>query len=226
VATPDLALAASAALLGCASVPHCAAMCGAPCAAVTARGGRAAPAFHLARVASYAAGGALAAASAATLGEWARASRGLLGLWVLLQAAMLVLGAYLLVRGRAPQSAGWRARAWRGPAALAGGPRIVHWGTLGASLAGGAWVAWPCAALQSALLVAALATTPLAGALAMAAFALSSATGLWLAPWLWRRCAAANLRSRALRGAGALLMLAAAWSLAHGLWIQIGALCA
>ncbi|MBV8380829.1 MAG: sulfite exporter TauE/SafE family protein [Paucibacter sp.] len=225
MAVPDLALVASTALLGVASVPHCATMCGAPCIAVTARGRGAVPVFHAARIASYAAGGALAAASVATLGDWARASRGLLGLWALLQAAMLMVGVFMLVRGRAP-GVGVSTGLKRQGAALAGTPQLVHWGTLGASLAGGAWVAWPCGALQSALLVAALASTPLAGALAMAAFALCSAAGLWLAPWLWRRLAAANLDGRAVRLAGALLMLAAAWSLVRGLWNQIGALCA
>ena len=224
MAASDFALIGSAALLGLASLPHCAAMCGAPCAAVTVRGRGAAPVFHVARVASYAAGGALAAASVATLGEWARASRSLLSLWVLLQAGMLMLGAYMLVRGRAPAFA---SAARSAPAAaLLGSEQVVHWGTLGASLAGGVWVAWPCAALQSALLVSAWASSPLGGALAMAAFALTSSAGLWLAPWLWRRMVAIGLNVHAVRLAGALLMLASAWALGRGLWSQLGALCA
>lgn len=56
-------------------------------------------------------------------------------------------------------------------------------------LAGLAWVAWPCGLLQSALLVAALATGPWTGALVMSAFAIGSSPGLWAGPWLLRRLA-------------------------------------
>ncbi|WP_420714729.1 sulfite exporter TauE/SafE family protein [Roseateles sp. SL47] len=55
------------------------------------------------------------------------------------------------------------------------------------ALAGLAWVAWPCGLLQSAFLVAALATSPVTGGLVMAAFALGSSPGLWAGPWLLRR---------------------------------------
>jgi hypothetical protein len=93
---------------------------------------------------------------------------------------------------------------------------------------GAAWIAWPCALSQSALLVAALAESPAQGALAMAAFALASAPALWLGPLLLQRWArsggpGASLVATAwpVRTAGALLALGSAWALGHGLWMRV-----
>src|SRR5262249_53330311 len=147
-------------------------------------------AFHLGRGLSYGLAGAVAAASAGTLAGWAQASRSLLAIWVLVHAGLLVLGAFLLVRGRMPAlpaGVAWRlGRPLPASPALASGWQPMRGPRSRAGLAGLAWVAWPCAALQGALVVAAMASTPLQGFLAMAAFALSSSAGLWLAPYLWR----------------------------------------
>ena len=74
--TPSLLLAAL--LMGLAGSLHCTAMCGAACTAITQAGGaRTSTAlwgFHLGRLASYAAGGALAAASVGALGAWSQAA--------------------------------------------------------------------------------------------------------------------------------------------------------
>src|SRR5262245_34640949 len=100
----DLALLGTAALMGLAGTPHCAAMCGAACIAVggSARGQPSA-AFQLGRLASYAAAGAVAAASVQVLGQLGRWTPLFAPLWVVVHAAALMLGAWLLVRGRQPQ---------------------------------------------------------------------------------------------------------------------------
>jgi sulfite exporter TauE/SafE len=210
----DAALITSAALMGLAGAPHCTAMCGAPCAAVSGQGGRAGwLAFHGARVASYALAGGVVAASAGALATLAQASPALRPLWTLLHLAALALGLWLLWQGRQP--------AWLGRTGLAGGrgsptlaaapvnasgrsgPAVatvalplpgqtrrtapLRRGVLTAGLAGAAWAAWPCGLLHSALLVAAMTQTAAAGATAMAGFALASSAGLVWGPWLWRR---------------------------------------
>lgn len=54
-----------------------------------------------------------------------------------------------------------------------------------AGLAGACRAAVPCGFLQSALLVAALATGPVTGAAVMAEFGLASMLGLWIAQGVW-----------------------------------------
>lgn len=247
----DLALIGSTALLGIAGMAHCTAMCGAACTALTGgqgtgvgagpgagRGGQGiatatatatAPAawvFHLARVGSYALGGAVAAASVgalANLAQWAPALR---PFWTLLHVAALGLGLFLLWRGRQP---GWMSavgRQQRSTPALAGAWQRVQF-PVKAAAAGGLWVAWPCGLLQSALLVAAMANSPWGGGLAMAAFAITSSGGLLLAPWAWRRWGARpGAQAGAVRLAGALLVGASAFALLHGLWPAFAAFCA
>lgn len=201
----DAALIASATLMGLAGMPHCAAMCSAPCALAAGKQ----PAKLLAgRVLGYTAGGAVVAASAQAL---ARASQGaalLQPAWALLQAALLLLGLTLLVRGRMPVWLG--ALTWR--------PQPRH-----AFATGMAWVVMPCGLLHAALLLAGLSGSVLGGASAMAGFALASTPGLAVAP-LWR----ARLLKRgaggevlALRLAGLALVLGAAWALGHGVWQRV-----
>lgn len=222
----ELPLIVSATLLGLAGAPHCAAMCSAPCAAATGGWPGNSAVFHLARVAGYAAGGALAAASVAVLAGWAQFSPALRPLWVLLHVAALALGLWLVLRARQPE---WMSR-WGTVAQVAppaGWQRLQGPGR--AALAGGLWVAWPCGLLQSALLVAALGSSAATGALAMGAFALASAPGLVAGPWAWKKLlqgGRAEARERlAVRLAGALLVAASLWALGHGLWQQIAAFC-
>lgn len=226
----DAALIASAALLGLAGTPHCAAMCGAACAAVTRRGqGAGQTSFHIARVAGYAATGAVAAASVGTLAQLGQWSPALRPLWTLLHVAALALGLWLLVTGRQP---GWLERLGRGGREFA--PQAGGWqrmrGPGQAALAGGLWFAWPCGLLQSALVIAALASSPAGGAAAMGAFAAVSGAGLALGPWLWMRlgggAAASAAAPWAVRAAGALLLAASGWAVGHGLWVQVAAFCA
>lgn len=227
----DLALFVSALMLGLAGAPHCTLMCSAACTAAVGRGGAASQtAFQLARLAGYAAAGALAASSVgllAALGQWSPALR---PLWTLLHAAAFGLGIFLLWRGRQPA---WLERlgrpGQRSQPALAGGWQRMQ-GPVRAAAAGSLWVAWPCGLLQSALVVAALANTAAGGAAAMAGFAATSGLGLVAAPWLWQRLGGGTLGAGAAvwatRVAGAMLAAASGWALAHGLWQQWLAYCA
>jgi hypothetical protein len=243
----ELPLIISAALLGLAGAPHCAAMCSAPCAAATGPGPGNAALFHLARLGSYAAVGALVASSVAVLAGWSQLSPALRPLWVLLHVAALALGLWLLVRAQQPA---WMARlgvvprpvaaaSWapvQGPVPAAGpalaapalaapaGPSRQR-----ALVAGSLWAAWPCGLLQSALLVAALGSSPATGAVAMGAFALASAPGLVLGPWAWQRLmrgsGAAARERMAVRAGGGLLAAASVWALGHGVWQEVAAFC-
>lgn len=243
----DLALLFSALALALAGVPHCTAMCAAPCAAVTGGGWQGAPgwrarqlSFHLARVAGYALAGAVAASSVGALAALAQWSPLMRPLWTLLHAAALVLGLWLLWHGRQPvwlESLG-RGRAHgslvaNGASVSASASTPDGWqrlrGPARAGLAGSLWVAWPCGLLQSALLLAALAQGAVGGALVMAGFALVSAAGLLLGPALWRwlggGAVAARFEVWGLRLAGAALVAASGWALTHGLWAQVAAFC-
>ena len=230
----EAALYASALALGLAGSPHCVAMCAAPCAAVTGGQGRPQLAFHLSRAAAYAAAGALAAASVNSLGLLAAASPMFKPLWSLVHAAALALGLWLLAVGRQPA---WIERIGRRSAAGArGGWQAMH-GPGGratrAAAAGALWVAWPCGLLQSAILVAALANTPLGGAGVMLVFAMATALGLLAGPWLWRRlgpgagggASAAGVGTLGVRVAGALLAAASSFALFKGAWAAVAAYC-
>jgi sulfite exporter TauE/SafE len=220
----DAALIVSAGLLGLAGAPHCTAMCGAPCAAAVGRSGTsAAVGFQVARAAGYALGGAVVASSVGALAALAQWTPVLRPLWTLLHVGALALGLWLLWQGRQPA---WMAAIGRSPQ-LAHGWQRMH-GPTRAALAGSLWIGWPCGLLQSALLVASLGGSALAGAAAMAAFAATSSAGLWLAPWIWQRLGregGAWAERWAVRAAGAMLVLASGWSLGHGLWARIVAYC-
>ncbi|MFT7724648.1 MAG: sulfite exporter TauE/SafE family protein [Roseateles sp.] len=206
----DAALIGSAALMGLAAAPHCAVMCSTPCA-LAARGREQQMRLLAGRLVGYGAAGAVAAASAQALARLSQGAAVLQPLWALLQAALLVLGLSLLVRGRVPV---WLANVrWR-PAP-------------GRSFATGlAWVAMPCGLLHAALLLAALSNSPLGGGLAMAAFAATSTLGLAVAPaWVARLPRRVGDASPALRLAGLGLVAASGWALAHGVWQRIAALC-
>ena len=216
--------------MGVAASPHCVVMCGAPCAALTQGSARSATGFHAGRVLGYAAGGALAASSVMALATWTQAAPALRPLWTLLHLVFLSLGLWWLVTGRQPN--GWQ----RDRALTVALPSNSRHHTLRATAAGTAWVAWPCGALQAALLLSALASSATTGALTMAAFAVASAPALALAPWAWGRWAtwrksrgsdasAAAMSAIGYRVAGASLVLAAGWALTHGLWLRFAAWC-
>jgi uncharacterized protein len=221
--------------MGVASTPHCAVMCGAPCAALTKGGPGAASGFHLARIAGYVSAGAVAASSIAALGAWSQASPALRPFWTMLHLAFLALGLWWVVTGRQP--------AWMLRRTGSTVPVRIHVGVqpaARATIAGLAWVAWPCAALQGGLLLAALANSAQGGALVMAAFAIGSMPGLAVAPWAWARwrrwqgarrgratpIAPGQVAVAGFRIAGVGLVAVSGWALTHGIWERIAAWCA
>ena len=220
----SLALAGLA--LGVASSPHCALMCGSPCAMVTSRCRSDALGFHLGRIAGYAAGGAIAAASIAALGTWSRTVPALQPLWVLLHLAFLGLGLWWVFAARMPR------RMVRDGAVtiqvVGRGGRPIRAGLLGLG-----WVAWPCGALQAALLLSALAGGAVGGALVMACFAIASMPALAAAPWLWNRwrlvsgraATPAQVSSWGYRIAGLGLVATSGWALGMSLSERIAAFC-
>lgn len=229
----DQALILSAVLMGLAGTPHCLAMCGAACTAATGGGqGARLLAFHAGRLLAYAVAGGVAAASVGSLAAVGQAVGALRPLWTLVHMAALALGLFLLWQGRQP---GWMERLGRARADVVQHRPGERWqairGPVRSAGVGMVWVAWPCGLLQSALLVAALANSPAAGAAAMAGFAAASAAGLVLGPALWWRIAGprgaglAVSPAAAVRLAGAALALASAWALGHGLWMRVIAWC-
>jgi len=224
----NAALATTMLLMGLAGAPHCAAMCGAACTgAVRTCAGPSLPsglaAFHLARVASYSAAGALAAGSVSWLATQGAHVAVLRPLWIMLQVAAVALGLWLLVLGRQPA---WIENIGRGTRQVPEGTAAVHViGPARAALVGSAWVAWPCGLLQSALVVAALGSGPLDGAVLMAVFGTASALGLWLGPALWLRLAGRHggrAQALAVRLAGLSLAAASGWAVWRGLSAALG----
>lgn len=222
--------------MGLAGSVHCLAMCGAASsAAVSTCGGARSPtiwsAFHLGRLVGYACAGAVAASSVAALGYLGSLSPALRPLWTMAHLAALLLGLWLLWKGRQPawldrlgkdgqRATGHQGSSWQ----------VVH-GPLRAAAIGGVWVAWPCGLLQSALMVAALANGPWGGAAVMVAFALTSSMALGIGPALVLRWAGGDrslgnrLTVLMVRLSGAALASASAWALGHGLWMRVAAYC-
>lgn len=236
----DTALILSALMMGLAGGPHCAAMCGAAFGGVADCHGphgpagavRAMAALQIGRLAGYAAAGALVAASVSALAGLGVAAPVLRPLWALVHVGAIALGACLMWQGRAPA---WLAGAGsRAAAALQTQPlRFVARvpAPVRSTAIGACWALMPCGLLQSALIVAALASDALQGATVMGVFAASSALGLLAGPLLWRRLRHARWLPAAptlpVRLAGALLIAASGFALAHGLGDAIdAAICA
>lgn len=201
--------------MGLVGGPHCVAMCGAACAGIGQAAGprknTALLTFQLGRILGYALLGALAAASMQGLGWLTVQSAALRPVWSMLHVAALVLGLVLLVQARQPvwlEAAG--RRVWRSARALAAG-----WGGGAPLVLGTLWALLPCGLLYSALLVAALAGGPLAGATVMALFALGTSVTMLAGPWLWLRLrgAAPGEGQWGVRLAGAALALSSGWAL-------------
>jgi sulfite exporter TauE/SafE len=205
-------LAATALLMGLAGGPHCAAMCGAACAAMgTVRARRSWWEFQAGRLAGYSLAGGIAASAMQSFAWLAAQAPALRPVWTLFHLAVLAWGLMLLAQARQPA---WLADAGR---TIWARVRPVAASRGGAFAAGTLWAFMPCGLLYSALLVASLSGGALEGALSMALFSAGSAVSLALAPWLLARLRATGDRIRrdlGTRAAGALLALAAIW----GLW--------
>ncbi|MDP3654702.1 MAG: sulfite exporter TauE/SafE family protein [Rhodoferax sp.] len=214
-------LALTALLMGLVGGPHCVAMCGAACAGIGQAAGTnknaALWSFQLGRVIGYAVLGGLAAASLQGLGWLTVQSAALRPVWSLFHVAALLLGLLLLWQARQPV---WLEQAGRKIWSFA---RSVgaRWGG-GAPLAlGTLWALLPCGLLYSALLVAAMAGSPLGGAMVMALFAIGTSVTMVAGPWLWLRLrgqgAVQGSGAWGVRLAGAALAVSSAWALWMGL---------
>ncbi|MBH1986929.1 MAG: sulfite exporter TauE/SafE family protein [Burkholderiales bacterium] len=201
-------------LMGLGGMAHCAAMCGAACAVAFPRG--VSPWALLGRAIGYAMLGALAALATGLLSQWGRQVAMLKPLWMMAQAAVVILGVALLLQGQVPSWLDQLGRplydrlrqrwgAARGSVPAWGQPLLPL-------VAGMAWALLPCGLLYAALMVAALAPDPAAGALVMFAFALPSAVGVWAAPAL--------LRWLRVRGQPAGVALAGAAASAPVIWMR------
>jgi len=237
------ALVVTAALMGLAGVPHCAGMCGAGCAAAArlcqpARPSRAVVGLLVGRLVAYMVAGMLAATVVTGLQTLSEGTGWLRPVWVGLQAFLLLLGLWLMLRGRLPPSIeAWAEQVGRGRRPQDSDlPRKVHLpGELKATAIGLLWPVLPCGLLHAALLVAAVASGPLDGALVMLAFGATSTLGLLLGPAIWLRWLPAALRRHAtdaqgnrlaVRLAGAMISGFAGWGLAHAVIEPIAAWCA
>jgi sulfite exporter TauE/SafE len=210
-------LALTALLMGLAGGPHCVAMCGAACAGLGQAAGerrvQALTAFQLGRVLGYSLLGALAAVSVQALGWLTTQSAAIRPLWTLLHLAAMALGVLLLLQARQPVWLDQSARrlwAW---------VRRFHErrGAVASWVVGMLWALMPCGLLYSALMVAALTSSPLDGAGTMALFALGSSVSLWAGPWLWLRLQTLGDGAWGMRLAGLALFGVSAW----GLWMGL-----
>ena len=210
-------LAVTALMMGLLGGPHCVAMCGAACAglgqAAGAQRAQALLAFQVGRVAGYALMGALAAASVQGLGWLTTQSAAIRPVWTLLHLAALALGLLLMVQARQPLWLDGAARKlWAWVKAF-----NARWGRAAPWMVGALWALMPCGLLYSALMVAALSSHPLDGALTMGLFALGSGVSLWLGPWLFLRMQTIGDGAWGMRLAGLALASVSVWALWMGL---------
>jgi sulfite exporter TauE/SafE len=170
--------------------------------------------FQAGRIVGYSALGALAAASMQGLGWLTVQSAALRPVWSLFHVAAILLGLVLIVHGTQPswlESVGrtlW-ARARKAGVSAGGAPLAM----------GVLWAFLPCGLLYSALLVAAMASDPIGGALVMAMFALGTSVTMTAGPWLWLRLRGTTPGdgSWGIRLAGLALAASSSWALWMGL---------
>jgi sulfite exporter TauE/SafE len=231
----SLTLAGTALLLGLAGAPHCTAMCGALQAAAIGRvGGPRWPALaglQAGRLTAYAVGGAVVAASTSAIGTLTAGASALRPVWTLWHVAALLFGAALLATGRLPRwLAEWaRPRPQAAPGLVLAGQAPVGWyrrlpAPARSAGLGACWLALPCGLLQSALIVASLASGPFDGAAVMLAFGTGTTAGLvWLGGWSGGRSGWLGERWAAWWAASAIRIAGAALVAASGaaLWLHL-----
>jgi uncharacterized protein len=210
----SITFAATALLMGLAGGPHCAAMCGTACGAVTRAGAttssRSMWSFQLGRFGGYAIAGAFAGGAVQSFAWLTTQTAALRPVWTLFHLCVLAWGLMLATQARQPMWASAAGRtAWQRirPLASARG---------GVFAAGALWAFMPCGLLYSALLVASLSGGPLQGAAAMGLFAAGSGAALLAAPRVLlklQRSGNALRQDAGTRLAGVLLALAAGWAL-------------
>lgn len=224
------ALAGAAFLMGLAGGSHCLVMCAAPCrAAVVAMGhgevllsptrrhsarlalpSSRAFLFHAGRLLGYAILGSLAAFAMESLAWLTQSAWSLRPLWTFAHVGMLFWGMVLIVQAQQP--------AWIESAGRAVWRRVLPLvrSSGGVFSVGFLWALMPCGLLYSALLLAALSSSPVQGAWSMLCFAIGSGIWLWMGPWVWGQAKARLNGWRAewgTRVAGLMLLSVAAWAL-------------
>jgi uncharacterized protein len=210
-------IAITALVMGLAGGPHCLAMCGSACAGIAGTNSKNRPAalftFQLGRLLGYSALGALAATSMQGLGWLSIHAASLRPVWTMIHVAAALLGLTLLIRARQPQ--------W-----IESGARLVWSKTRNVSrslpsaapaLLGVLWAFLPCGLLYSALLVAALTSKSIDGALVMTLFAIGSGASLLAGPWVWTKLRGYDSGPWATRLAGLSLFAISSW----GLWMSL-----
>ncbi len=211
------ALATTALLMGLAGGPHCVAMCGAACAGIgqSSKGvkHRSLWLFQLGRLLGYSAMGSFAAMSMQGLGWLGINFAAIRPVWTMIHVAAALMGLMLVWRARQPVWIEKTARyIWTGVRHFTGSHAN------GAPLVLGlAWTFIPCGLLYSALLVAALTSSPIEGASVMALFALGSGISLLAGPWLWLHLRRQGAGQWAIRIAGVLLFSMSTWALWMGI---------
>ncbi len=210
-------LAVTAVLMGLAGGPHCVAMCGAACAGLAQAAGprqrQALTSFQIGRLIGYSLLGAVAAGGMQVLGWLTLQSAAIRPLWSFLHVAAMLLGLLLMWQARQPV---WLDRSAR---RLWQRVRTFHdqHARSAPAIIGLLWALMPCGLLYSALMVAALTSAPLEGALTMGLFALGSSVSLWAGPWLWLRLQTLGDGAWGMRLAGLALFSVSAW----GLWMGL-----
>lgn len=213
----QLSLAMTALVMGLVGGPHCVAMCGAACAGIGQAAGThkntALWTFQFGRIVGYSALGALAAASFQGLGWLTIQSAALRPVWSMFHVAALVLGLLLVWQARQPVWLEVGARkVWTAVRSLG-----VNRGRGAPLVLGVMWALLPCGLLYSALMVAALAGSIVAGASVMALFAIGTSVSMLLGPWLWLRLRRPSPSPTSgqwgIRIAGAALAASSAWAL-------------
>ena len=179
--------------MGLGGIAHCAAMCGAPCAAALPGG---VPILALVgRALAYTLLGLVASTGAGLISRWGQQISMLQPIWLMLQLAAVMLGLWLLWTGSMPRQVNvWGQQAYHRARDRVLGQDAPHWLNAWRPVmplfAGMVWAVMPCGLLYAALMVAALASEPWGGALIMLSFAVPSSIGVWAAPalltWLGR----------------------------------------
>lgn len=203
------ALTYSALIMGLAGGPHCVAMCGAACTALTQSQQKphAIYLYHLGRLCGYATLGAVATFAIQSIAWLSSYSAILHPLWTFFHVLIFFWGILLLTLARQPI---WVDRAGRN---IWGHVKKLSIKQGGHFYIGLLWALMPCGLLYSALIIASFNGNPIDGAISMAAFAVGSSASLFLAPWLWLKLKTKAVEPYGMRLAGVLLSGASAWAI-------------
>jgi uncharacterized protein len=210
-------IAVTALVMGLAGGPHCIAMCGSACLGIASankpNSTSALVQFQIGRLLGYSTLGAIAAYSMQTIGAISIQAAALRPLWTMVHVAGALMGLTLLVRAQQPQwIESFAKTVWQKTRKVS--QVIPH---SAPALLGGLWAFLPCGLLYSALLVAAMTSSAIDGAVVMALFALGSGVSLFAGPWVWSKLRGYGSGLFAVRFAGFSLFAISTW----GLWMSI-----